>query len=365
MATPTTHSPFASVPPTPAQLQAYAEGHLSPAEQHAVEQALEADPLLRDALEGLRQPNAVTGWTALQQHRPATAGPARYWLGGGVLLLIILAVVRWSVDEPLDPRTTADHGVSNTPISGPATPTTETPLATAEIARSTELPTAQQIGHRSDERHVMPLEKSAPLDRTTDVTPLADRTPDSAQLTARNSTAAPLHATRPSRQLLYLHDLKLVHPNELYAREPILTVDPGGLDARFADRDQQQQAQGDSRHMVYTAFMDETLARFARTDHKGSLTELRFLLTQYPDDVNALFYAGLCTYNLGLYDRARAFLHRAATHPVAVFDEEATWYHALTLKRLGEREAANEAFARIASGGGYYAERAVSEQARR
>lgn len=364
MATPTTHTPFATTPPTPAQLQAYAEGRLMPAEQHAVEQALEADPLLRDALEGLQQPQAAAGWAALQRQRPTTGGLARYWLGGGVLLLVILAVARWPADAPTPPDARETQLETAASENIPTAPPADIPLATAEIARSTELPPTQQIGHRPDERHALPADHSAPVDRTTDVTPLADRTPDSAQLTTRPSTAAPLRATRPSRQLLYLHDLKLVHPSELYAREPLLSVDPGGVDARFADRDQQQQAQGDSRHMIYTAYMDGTLARFARTDHKGSLTELRFLLTQYPDDVNALFYAGLCAYNLGLYDRARHFLHRAATHPVDVFDEEATWYHALTLQRLGEREAAHEAFARIAAGGGYYAERAVAEQDR-
>jgi hypothetical protein len=160
-------------------------------------------------------------------------------------------------------------------------------------------------------------------------------------------------------QLLYLHDLKVVHPRALYAREPLLEVEPGGVDARYADRDQQRQARGSEQHMLYTAYLDEAMAHFARTHHKEALAELRFLLTQYPDDVNALFYAGLCAYNLGLNDRARSFLHRTATHPVDAFDEEATWYHALTLQRAGERQAAQEAFARIAAGGGFYAERAA------
>ena len=97
------------------------------------------------------------------------------------------------------------------------------------------------------------------------------------------------------------------------------------------------------------------MARFGRNEHLGCLDDIRFLLTPYPDDVNALFYAGLCSYNLGLYKRARTFLHRAATHSVDVFDEEATWYHALTLEKLGDQQAAQESFARIAASGGFYA----------
>ena len=111
----------------------------------------------------------------------------------------------------------------------------------------------------------------------------------------------------------------------------------------------------------YNAFMDDALDKFVRNDHKGCLEELRFLLNQYPDDVNALFYAGLCSYNLGLNVRAKDFLHRAATHPVDVFDEEAQWYYALTLERIGDRDAAQDAFDRISQQGGFYAPRAAEK----
>jgi tetratricopeptide (TPR) repeat protein len=114
----------------------------------------------------------------------------------------------------------------------------------------------------------------------------------------------------------------------------------------------------EQRQMRYTPFMEEALSKFVRNDHKGCLEDLRFLMGQYPDDVNALFYAGLCCYNLGMNERAKEFLQRAATHPVSLFDEEATWYHALSLERLGDGDQARIEFARIAKAGGYYAERA-------
>jgi TolA-binding protein len=352
MATPFPDSPFAPARPTPAQLQAYAEGRLPPAEHNAVERALESDPLLRDALEGLQHPQATTGWSALQRQRPGAGGRASLWVGGSVLLAA-LAIALWpsAVPRPNNAPTTPTSVAQ--PDAAPTEIIEEGPLAIAEISQARELPATEQIGHRSDERH------AAPVDRSTDVQPLADRRPDTAQLITPASAAAPARAARAVHQLLYLHDLKVVHPRALYAREPLLEVEPGGVDARFADHDQQRQAQGSEQHMLYTAYLDEAMAHFARTHHKEALAELRFLLTQYPDDVNALFYAGLCAYNLGLYDRARSFLHRVATHPVDAFDEEATWYHALTLQRAGEPQAAQEAFARIAAGGGFYAERAA------
>ena len=352
MANPFPDSPFAPAPPTPAQLQAYAEGRLPPADQNAVERALESDPLLRDAMEGLQHPHAAAGWHALQRQRPGAAGHASYWVGGAVLLAV-LAIALWPSAAPQQNNApNAPTSVAQTPAA-PVETIEEEPLAIAEISEARELPATEQIGHRSDERH------AARVDRSTDVQPLADRRPDTALLSSPATTAAPLRAPHSVHQLLYLHDLKLVHPRVLYAREPLLEVDPGGLDARYADRHQQQEALGSQQHMRYTAYLDEAMDHFARAHHKEALAELRFLLTQYPDDVNALFYAGLCAYNLGLYDRARSFLHRVATHPVDAFDEEATWYHALTLQRAGERQASQEAFASIAAGGGFYAERAA------
>ncbi len=111
--------------------------------------------------------------------------------------------------------------------------------------------------------------------------------------------------------------------------------------------------------MAYLPFMDAAMGKFKAHHHKGALLELRFLLDQYPDDVNALFYAGLCAYNIGAYERAENFLARTATHRIDTFDEEAQWYHALALEQLGDHSGAQQAFARIAAQGGFYATRAA------
>ncbi len=108
----------------------------------------------------------------------------------------------------------------------------------------------------------------------------------------------------------------------------------------------------------YVPYFTEALRKFKRNDHKGCLEDLRFLLAQYPKDVNALFYAGLCSYNLGMYSRAREFLGRSALHPIDTFDEESEWYLALTLDRSGEHEEAVEAYNKIIAERGFYAERA-------
>ncbi|MCC6540686.1 MAG: hypothetical protein IT225_00545 [Flavobacteriales bacterium] len=142
---------------------------------------------------------------------------------------------------------------------------------------------------------------------------------------------------------------------ETYGHEPGLEQLTTGVDARYPTGVEQQVARQQERHIAYLTYMDEALGKFVR---KGCLAELEHLLAQYPDDVNALFYAGLCSYNMGKSTRAERFLDRAARHRFHAFDEEADWYHALAMERSGEQGSAQAAFARIAAGNGFYAARA-------
>ena len=158
---------------------------------------------------------------------------------------------------------------------------------------------------------------------------------------------------------MYLHDLKLVDPSELYTTDPILTNGPEHLTADLPDEAAREQRTEQQRFLRYTPFMEVAMAKFSRNDHRGCLEELRFLLAQYPNDVNALFYAGLCCYNLGMYTKAEKFLERAATHSISAFDEEAVWYNALAMERNGKKDSAKAIFQRIAREGGFYAERAL------
>jgi len=350
--------------PDRSQLEAYLAGTLSPAEAHAVERAMEADPFLREAIEGLEQAEAPVALRALDRARPSFAPPPAPgkgpWFVGGAVVGMLLLAGGWLVLSPLLEQRAPAKDMPQEPVAAvpmPAAP--EAPAQglpdLAEIAAAEEQPEPMRIGHRADERPARPA-PPPPVAREAGPEPLRGITPATADPEA--PAAKPAKARRPSRKLLFPHDLKLVHPEELYPFEP--KVDPGELNvsARFSDRREQQTGAEPQRLMRYTEFMEAALGRFARNEHKACLEDLRFLLEQYPDDVNALFYAGLCSYNLALYARARTFLHRAATHPVDSFEEEATWYHALTLERLGEHEAAREAFDRIANHGGFYAERA-------
>ncbi|MBL7950679.1 MAG: hypothetical protein JNM62_03065 [Flavobacteriales bacterium] len=354
---------------SPATLKAYLEGRLDAAAAHEVELHMESDPLLRDAEAGLRLPGACAGAGALNAHRPTGAGSS--WAVWALSAIVVsTAGTLWYAS--IDPAGTA----AKDPVHAQGT---EVPSLTRgaaavriqqqEIQAAIEIPESLHIGHSIGERHALSalsVQASAPTDTAARITvdPVQPRTTAPPLAGDAIEGMALRRHQRPSMQLVYLHDLKLIHPKEVYGRSPEVDATATGVDARFSNAAERDQASMQERRVAYLTFMDEALEKFVQNDHKGCLEDLRFVLAQYPDDVNALFYAGLCCYNLGMNERAERFLERAAHHSFPVFDEEAEWYHALALQRLGEQGPAQEAFHRIVRAQGFYAGRAAERIAR-
>ncbi len=346
------------------QLLAYAEGRLSPTEQHEVELHLEHDPLLREAMDGMRMPGARSALNALDASRPGGAATnTKWWIAGGSIAAVVGVVIWWNASSPAtEPMAQRVAEQERAAVITEDPDHWIVPLENAEIAAAQEQPAELLIGHEPSALHTSAVSLS--VDREQGIDRVDPRKPVLNPV-APSPDVKPLRTTKTSRQLLFLHDLKVVHPQELYASDPQMLLADTHVAARYHDNRSQDSLRKENITLAYTRFMDEALGRFVRNDHKGCLDDLRFLLDQYPDDVNALFYGGLCAYNLGLYDRADKLLERAATHTVDVFDEEAAWYHAVTLERLGQAEAAKEEFARIASQDGFYAKQAASRTAGR
>ncbi len=324
---------------------------------------MEHDPLVRDAVEGLKYTGAVDAARSLDHMRPAAPRGVQnaWWIGGGTAVILAVVGTAYFISSSEPEKQIAE---STTPRIEGSTITDHdgAPLANAEILAAVEQPRPERIGHERMALHTREAARLA-VPRETTIERVDPRKTDLSSTTSPTSVRS-AGRSHTNRQLLFLHDLKLVHPKELYGNDPALELSDEHVAARFADAARRDSLRAQDVLLSYTEFMDEALYRFSNNDHKGCLDDLRFVLSQYPDDVNALFYAGLCSYNLGLYERARTFLQRAATHPVNVFDEEASWYHALTLDRMDD-PGSIAAYQRVANGGGFYSELAKARVAPR
>ncbi|MFZ1687237.1 MAG: hypothetical protein WAU70_07445 [Flavobacteriales bacterium] len=349
-------------------LERYAHGHVLGAEAHDVELHLERCALCREAVEGLASNKA---------HLPEWQNPhtrsAHPWMRPTLIVVAVVAIsiVPWllpSHDDDVLLTTGAIESPMATTDMGSVEDTALTIMlpSETEIAAAMQIVPAMQIGHE-------PIGSKPPLNpadivvqRDTiliaEVQPVeVDPDPIIPTDGAEKEEHVPIAATpRDSRQLIFLHNLKLVHPQELYG-ETAPSITDLGVSARFASSEEQAAAEPETRPVQYLDHFDAALAAFARSDHKRALTDLRIVLAQYPDDINALFYTGLSCYNLGLFTKAERYFARAAAHPVRTFDEEALWYQALSVERSEGTLAAEPLFVAIANGGGFYAAQAFAK----
>jgi hypothetical protein len=263
--------------------------------------------------------------------------------------------------------------VNEEPVPAPP-PIVETPdrpfaadsvIAVMAVELSTAQPVeiAQRIGHEpAEQKPVAPVDTVhvRPMDRL-DSLPRIVHVPPSAPVPKELPSTAP--TARSNRQLAFVHDLKLVHPKELYEPVPLI-LEPGGVPASYTDGTDMRERSSAPRTMRYLDYMEEALGRFVRNDERGCLKDLVVLLGQYPADVNARFYAGLCCYNLGLPARAMGYLEAVVADPIDTFHEEAAWYLALSTERAHGAEMAGPLYRKIAEAGGFYAPQAEAKLGR-
>ncbi len=338
------------------QLERYVRGELSPAERHHVERRMESDPLLRDAVEGLHMQGAIAELVALNKTRPSASGSgARTWMIAGVTL-IALVIAFWRVErpEPILPNMV----LVPEPVAIPVTPAQQAAF-TQEVAQATALPESLMSAYRGADHFVVPVDT---LDVVVREQPPAhvDARPvgqvQTSPMDVEKPNAVPVPA--PSRKLLFFFDLKLVHPQELYAIDPVLELANGSVDARFSDAEARSAARPTEYAVPYDRYFKIAMGKFSRGDRQGCLEDLFVVLEEYPEDVNALFYAGLCCYDLGLFQRSAGLLEVARQHEVDTFIEEAEWYLALAVERARGKEEALPLLNAVVDRGGFYAARA-------
>ncbi len=337
-------------------LERYAAGQLSPEERHRVELHLENDPLLQDAAEGLMMHGAVEALATM--HRPKSSGPGNgTYLALGAVLVVVSIALWIALSDPTTSSHQRDPHVSvkiDAPAAIPAAVESTLLVVHAEIDALPELTeNVVESGKVRDRFHQKDSE-SAPSERP--AIERMDGAPVKLDRVSDIPSPAVKHATKPSRRLLFLHGLKVVHPDEMDRERRALLRSPG-VAANVEPMRRDSIPSGPSA-VPYLSLLDEALGAFTRGEERIALDDLYFLLGQYPEDVNAQFYAGLSCYRLGLYPRAIRLLHAAADNTVDSFIEEAVWYEALAKAKQDGKTAARSAMEQIANGGGFYAAQA-------
>ncbi len=161
-------------------------------------------------------------------------------------------------------------------------------------------------------------------------------------------------------KMLYIKNLKAVDYSDFYTnhiakKEWLMTGITADKEDEKSDGAFNEQI---TKYIPYKEFLIESLTKFSKNDFKGSVTNLLIILQQYPDDINAAFYSGLCYYNLGKQRQAIAMFDKAISNSITTFREESEWYKCLSLIENGQREEAKVILKNIAGENGFYAKAA-------
>lgn len=351
------------------EIKAYTANKLNEGDTHKVEAHMASCPLCNDAVEGYMEIPAFELSSGLGRKGRGSD----HWSNGLVRGVVVAAIglsvgwTFWFLTQPKEPSSpVADQVVEEVVLYDPAE---ELVQLNEEVEAATALPEEEQIGHddlafipsaAEAEEVVSELDSTAaPVVRDEVVLETIDPVrPDPSEIMT-DARPVPRRLPVQNRQLIFLNDLKLVHPVEMYSAHDA-RPEPGGTPANVMDQPQEP----DNvfvEELTYLQMMDRATASYMSGDHKACAKLMNIWLNKKPKDVNAQFYVGLCYYNLGLYEKAFKNLELARLNAIDTFKEEATWYAALSYEQLNGFDEAKELFERIANVGGFYSDRAYNK----
>ena len=161
---------------------------------------------------------------------------------------------------------------------------------------------------------------------------------------------------------IYLHDLKAIDYS-LYRSKPTVQIEQiilTGIPANQEDTNDVVKEEPQMK-LVYIPYMDylgKSLNYTNRGKWKQALSRFNEIIKNYPDDLNARFYAGWCYYNLGQYNDACINFSACLQLEFSNFNDEAEWYLAESRLANGEKNSAKELFIKIRNQKGFYSKQA-------
>ncbi len=325
--------------------------------RHEIEQKSLSSDFESDALEGWDQSEA--GLSAMEKvdKRFLPKSTGLFWLFGGVLTLGIFVLILF-INSPLEesvPQKDIPPSISE-PILVEQTDL-KTPV---HIEQMKELPKKEQILVSTLKIKNDQLKNSGSLSKN-DATYEVDILPTK-KLEAKKLTPEPIFKQLNAKEI-YLEGLKLIDYRK-YRSKPSITTFQLDLTGISADKETTRSSSENVWREIeipYMNYLQKTMDHFSHGSFKHALSRFEEIIKFYPDDINALFYGGLCYFNLGQFEKATAFFEKCREQAFINFFEEATWYLGLSLERNGKMEDAKHVFENIVKDGGFYAMEAKSK----
>lgn len=363
------------------ELEKYVSGNVTREEQYVIEQKISANQLNTEAIEGFEHnPNALPNIDKYKQQFLDSTSTTPNWLKAPVIVPALAILVGFTIAtlvtvDYLQRRHEPAKEAAVKPMQEPEKYIEQPYLNDfeedqQEIVSAAEIDEAKQISYKvtldnqveqkasvipaSDEKEAKPEKKQFEGEIT-------------ALETEHVTAHVPEQKVRKSSSMSnvvvkYYHELKTVDYSKFYGQ---MVSAPGfdlsGVEAKYEYRmnnDEWNRYGPNTTRVTYGKYLGDAMEKFANNQYKEALQDYRVVLEQFPEDQNALFYGGLCYYNIGKPEKAIQFFLQIEKSYINTFYEEAKWYKALSYEQLNETEKLKATLEEIIDENGFYAKKA-------
>ncbi len=158
-------------------------------------------------------------------------------------------------------------------------------------------------------------------------------------------------------QEVFIYSYKTVD-YRVYRKENTLIVDANrllnGVSANQSSKSSTVEI-SEQKEIGYFYFLTESMNYFKKGMLDLAMENFNLILKNFPDDVNALFYAGLCAVEKKDYKNSIAFFENVRIHKYSNFREEAEWKLLDVLIQTKDWEKAKSLRQTIIQKNGFYA----------
>jgi len=343
------------------EIDGYLDEKLSNQERNKVEQKMQSSEFDENAMEGYAEMGAKTSeLNRLDRKFIGRSFYQRFFIGGVVLLLpiIILIVVLQNSEttNEVPPNISANNNESNHFIEEEdiALPVHIDSLIESKNSLISNDDLAQTPKHANENRPLPTIKTDE------DESNVVIYSMPSVIQVPEFDNFIPSVTLRNYSKELYLSELKFID----FRGERLRPIKVKGLVNIGTSADLEQKG-GQNEHIdweekeiTYHDYLVKTAKLIKSGSYKKALQRLETILVHYPTDENALFYSGLCYYNLGQYNVSLKKWDESMQSFRQNFYEESLWYSLKSHQALGNTKAVKEIAQRVLDENGFYAEQA-------
>lgn len=343
------------------EIKRYVLGKMSKMEKHQVELLMESNPFLADAIEGYQEFPKSLGTLNKKPYSPKS-GSALIWSIFGGLLLMALSF--WYFNKPENntklvkseaiPTEIQKTKITQNMVEQPTIVIVDSHYSDSSIQVTSQrsknenkITISQEKFAQGEEKTVLPLEEPKPINTNKIIDSIATKT--NKKEIEKNKIFDIYHIVDYT---VYDYRGKREEPIKILA--PITS----GTPANQANKNSKVDEPNPTTKIYYDVYLKESIILFSKQNYKQASKKFKTILKKYPEDVNALFYKSMCSYNRKKHKQAVVEFKKYLNQSITLFDEDATFFLAISLREIGEEKEATILFNTIIKEKGFYKKQA-------